>query len=55
MWITINIILIILGVCLIAYAKHIDSAENYKALFLFGFGVAVTLTGIISSIAKAVL
>ena len=52
MWITINIILIILGVCALAYGKHIDSHENFEALFIFGFGCALIIVGIISSIVE---
>lgn len=38
MWLTINIIVLIIGLCLIGYAKYIDSSENTEALMYFLFG-----------------
>lgn len=52
MWIIINVILLLVGACLIVYAKHIDSSENYEALYLAILGVVFLLVSGVSSFIK---
>jgi len=54
MWFTINILLFAIGFCLIAYAKYIDSSENYYALTYALFGALIVIIGSFSSIALGV-
>jgi len=39
MWLTINILILIVGVCFLVYGNHIDRSENTEALMFFIFGV----------------
>lgn len=39
MWLTITMLVMVLGICMMVYGKCIDSSENYKALSLMFFGV----------------
>lgn len=41
MWLTINIIILMIGACLFGYALYIDSSENTAALLFGIFGVIV--------------
>lgn len=55
MWITINVILLVLGTGFLAYGKHIDSSENTEALMFFIFGIIFFVIGLISSLIRLAL
>lgn len=48
MWLVINIIVLVIGICMLCYGKYIDSSENTEALMWFIFGVIFILCSGIS-------
>jgi hypothetical protein len=51
MWLTINIVIFLLCMCGVLYAKSIDNTENYNALFIGAVSVAIFAVDLISFIA----
>lgn len=48
MWVIVDLIVLMVGIGLVLYAKRIDSSENYFALLFFIVGVLITVSGLFS-------